>query len=142
MKFSENFTLEELRVTSMGDKNTPNEEAKTKLLYLANYVLQPIRDRWGVLQITSAFRSQAVNLLAGGSITSQHILGEAADFIPTESNIKEVYRWIVEDSHIAFGQCIFEKGEWIHISLPRLHRPNHEALIFNGTSYLTYKGTL
>jgi len=128
---SENFTLEELARTCTGAPNEPDDRAREKLLYLANFILQPIRDRWGKLYINSGYRSPAVNQRVGGSDTSQHCDGEAADLITLEAPLQNVYRWIVEDSRLAFGQCIFElrATDWIHVSLPRIHKPNHEALV-------------
>ena len=144
-KLSENFSLDELTATTTGLPNQPDEETEVKLLYLANYVLQPIRNRWGRLTVNSGYRSGAVNKAVGGSETSQHRLGEAADIVPTEADLRAVYRWIVEDSGIAFGQCIYEcvkNGAWIHVSLCRFDKPNHEALVFNGRKYERYKGVI
>jgi hypothetical protein len=87
--------------------------------------------------------------MVGGALTSQHVTGEAADIVPRETDIKEVYKWIVEDSRIPFGQCIYEeknvsgrKVRWIHISLVRFDKPNNEALIYNGKHYTVYNGHL
>lgn len=138
MKLSENFTFEELVATDTGLPNDPGPAETQKLMYLANYVLQPVRDRWGPVTVTSGFRSHAVNERVGGSPTSQHRKGEACDIVPVEADLEEVYCWIVENSRISFGQCIYEKGEWIHVSLPRLSAPNGEALIFDGRQYGPY----
>lgn len=131
MKLSENFDLSELTRTSTGLPNEPDDEAEEKLLYLASFILQPIRDRWGKVHLNSGYRSAAVNQRVGGAATSQHCLGEAADLITLEAPLRDVYRWIVEDSRLAFGQCIYElhATDWIHISLPRINKPNHEALV-------------
>lgn len=145
MKLSENFNLSELTASTIVPDNSPCHEAEVRLLYLANYILQPIRDRWGAIKISSGFRGQRLNREVGGASTSQHLMGEAADIIPTESDIKEVYRWIVDESRIPFGQCIYEKVSgsiWIHISLVRLDKPNNEALTFDGKRYVKYTGTL
>ena len=141
-RLSENFSLDELTATTTGLPNQPDEETEVKLLYLANYVLQPIRDRWGRITVNSGYRSGAVNKAVGGSDTSQHKDGEAADIVPVEADLRAVYRWIVEESGIAFGQCIYEKDQWIHISLCRFDKPNHEALVFNGRKYERYKGVV
>ena len=41
---SKNFTLEELAHTDTGVSNVPNDEQRYKLLLVAIYLLQPIRD--------------------------------------------------------------------------------------------------
>ena len=68
MNLSNNFTLDELMATSTGLINKPDDpvEVAVNLTRLAITLLQPIRDRWGPLQITSGFRSWAVNSAVGG----------------------------------------------------------------------------
>lgn len=130
-----NFTLEEMTRTNTGLPNTPTTEEEKKLLWMATYVLQPIRDEWGRLYTTSGFRSFDVNFKVGGHIRSQHKDAEATDFQSKEANIKEVFNWI-RKSGIKYGQLIYEKRgktEWIHISMPRLNRENGQDLtIING----------
>lgn len=141
MNLSQNFTLEELTVTSTGLVNKPDSTEIFKLTELALHLLQPIRDRWGALQITSGFRSWAVNSAVGGVNTSQHCFGEAADFITRHTQLDDVFEWIVKESGLSFGQCISEnKGgrRWIHISLPRVGKTNQQALVYNGHEYLPY----
>ena len=131
LNLSKDFTLKELIRTVSGLPNDPDERAEEKLLYLASFILQPIRNQWGRLYITSGYRSSGVNKRVGGADTSQHLYGEAADFIALEAPLKDVYRWIVDEGHIAFGQCIFEirATDWIHVALPRLDKLNHQALV-------------
>lgn len=141
MKLSPNFSLEELTHTSTGLPNDPSPAEKTKLLYLANYLLQPIRDRWGALTITSGFRCWLVNSVLGGALTSQHLFGEAADFIPYMAKLDEVYDWIVNHSGLVFGQAIKEdKGgkRWIHLSLVGTDNPPGQALVYDGKNYKPY----
>ena len=143
MKLSPNFSLEELIYTSTGLPNDPSTGAKEKLLYLANYLLQPVRDRWGALTISSGFRSMAVNSVVNGSAGSQHLYGEAADFVPYSAKLDEVFEWIVKESRLPFGQAILEEkaknGEikrWIHISLPRIGKDNQQILRFRNGQYV------
>mgnify|MGYP001578385547 CR=1 FL=1 len=143
MNLSLNFTLEELMATSTGHLNWPDEpmEVAVNLTKLAILILQPIRDRWGALQITSGFRSWAVNGAVGGSSSSQHCFGEAADFVPLDADIDNVFKWIVKGSGLQYGQCIKESisgRRWIHISLPREGRTNQEALVYDGKTYQSF----
>jgi hypothetical protein len=137
MQLSKNFTLEELTVTNTGLSNIPNEEQKRKLLYVAQYLLQPIRDEFGEIHVNSGFRSDLVNEKIGGSKTSQHPEGEATDFRPKlEADLVNVFKWCREN--LTFGQLIFEhKGDvwWIHISLPRLDKPNMMVMKFENGVY-------
>lgn len=136
MKLSENFTLEELTTTSTGLPNIPDVREQEKLLYLCQCILQPIRDLWGSITVTSGFRSWKVNEAIGGAKSSQHLYGEAADIIPQQEKIDDVFRWCI--NNLKFGQCIRESKnskEWIHVSLPRLNKDNQEALIFENGIY-------
>lgn len=139
MQLSKSFTLAELTVTKTGLSNVPGPEEIEKLQWLAEDILQPIRDRFGPIKVTSGFRTSEVNFAAGSkSPYSQHIKGEAADIIPQKARLTEVFDWIVKESGLFFGQCIIEKGTWIHISLPRQGKPNQQALVYDGKTYREY----
>ena len=138
---SKNFSLDEMIITSTSGSNIPPGIHKEKLLYTANYLLQPIRDEFGRVDVNSGYRSEAVNLAIGGSKTSQHCKGEAADIRTPDADLWKVYLWILDN--LSFGQCIYEiKGDakWIHISLPRLDKPNQQALLYKDGEYSNYEG--
>ncbi len=140
MRLSENFTLDELIVTSTSGSNVPPGIHKEKLLYTVNYLLQPIRNEFGRVDVNSGYRSEAVNLAIGGSKTSQHCKGEAADIRTPDADLWDVYLWILVS--LNFGQCIYEiKGDakWIHISLPRLEKYNQQALLYKDGIYSIYE---
>ena len=141
MNLSRNFTLEELTHTDTGVSNVPNDAEKYKLLLVANYLLQPVRDQFGPIHVTSGFRSKAVHEAiqktqgAPTSSTSQHLLAEAADFT-LQVDIEKVFSWCKEN--LIYGQLIKEDHNgkrWIHISLPRMDKPNMQALIFENNRY-------
>lgn len=139
MKLSKDFTLKELCRTETGLSNIPGPEEIERLQWLAEEVLQPIRDHWGPIKINSGFRAPEVNFAAGSKNPySQHTKGEAADIVPLQARLTEVFDWVVKESGLAFGQCIIEKGTWIHISLPRAGKPNQQALIYDGKEYRAY----
>ncbi len=88
LKLSNNFSLAELvnSDTAQRDYNlkqeqeNPPREIVDKLKYLAETALQPIREKLGFpIRINSGYRSPGVNQRVGGSKTSQHCSGEAAD---------------------------------------------------------------
>jgi uncharacterized protein YcbK (DUF882 family) len=139
MKLAKNFSLDELTVTSTSAPNDPTEEHTGKLLYVCQYLLQPIRDEFGRVDVNSGYRSKGVNLAIGGSETSQHCKGEAADIRTPDADLWEVYLWILDN--LSFGQCIYEEkgaAKWIHISLPRLNKTNQQALLFKDGTYKEY----
>jgi len=139
MKLSKNFSLDELTVTSTSASNEPLDIHKEKLFYLCQYLLQPTRDKFGPVQVNSGYRSHGVNLAIGGSKTSQHCKGEAADIRTPDADLWGVYLWILDK--LSFGQCIYEEkgaAKWIHISLPRLDKTNQQALLFKDGIYTNY----
>lgn len=85
---SRHFTLKELLRSTTAERDdalkreqeNPPVEVVTSLQYLVETALEPIRT--GIqapLHITSGYRCPLVNKLVGGSATSQHCRGEAAD---------------------------------------------------------------
>lgn len=143
MKLTKNFTLEELCKTDTGLPNSPMIDQEEKLLYLASYLLQPIREKWGPIQINSGFRSPLVHqaLTRSGaptSKTSQHLEGEAADIKPLTQGVTCEVVWDWACKNLTYGQCILEYhngSTWVHISLPRVGGNNQQAMIFKDGKY-------
>lgn len=127
MNLSNNFTLSELTYSSTAESkgvdNIPDRWALENLKKLCNDILQPIRDKYGKsIFINSGYRSPKVNRLVGGSLSSQHTKGEAADItVGSKEGNKKLFDLIVkmiENKEITVGQLIDEKDyKWIHISL-------------------------
>ena len=117
MKLSENFTLAELTDTNTGIANNPSQGEINNLKLLVQKVLQPVRDKFGVVNVTSGFRSLLVNSAVGGSATSDHVHGRAAD-IQCE-DMAAVFNYIRKK--LPFKQLIWEFGtdaqpKWIHVA--------------------------
>jgi len=73
------FTFAELTTTSTGFKNVPNWDEIENLKTLADY-LDCIRTSFGKpIRVNCAYRSKEVNAAVGGSKTSAHLQGLAAD---------------------------------------------------------------
>lgn len=131
MQLSNNFTLEELTRTSRTHLLNANREAALNskeitdnLKTLATKVLQPIRDYYNKpVRVTSGYRSKALNVAVGGSTTSQHSYGEAADIQIDGISVDELFADIKSGKVVDLdnvGQVIIEKvggAEWIHISI-------------------------
>ena len=78
------FTLSELThsltADACGIDNTPTAEAVPLMVELITKVLDPLRERWGVpIYVNSGYRCPALNRKVGGSKTSYHLRGMAAD---------------------------------------------------------------
>ena len=126
MKLTQHFSLSELTrsqtATRKGIVNQPDDEQLANLVALCECVLQPIRDHFGTsVRISSGLRVPELNAAIGGSTTSDHTRGMAADIeVPSVDNL-ELARWI-ESSGLAYRQLILEyydgtpESGWIHVS--------------------------
>ena len=124
-KLSANFSVSELTrsqtATRKGIDNSPNDEQLANLKAMCENVLQPIRDYFGKpVRISSGLRVPELNAAIGGSTTSDHCKGMAADIeIPGVDN-KELAEWIGEN--LEFRQLILEfytgdpESGWVHVS--------------------------
>ncbi|MDT8383020.1 MAG: D-Ala-D-Ala carboxypeptidase family metallohydrolase [Gammaproteobacteria bacterium] len=91
-----------------------NDAVYLNLLRLCINVLQPLREALGPVHILSGVRPVQLNTLIGGSKTSQHISGCAADIVVTGHTPLEVARWIYYSC--LYDQVIHEFGQWTHVS--------------------------
>jgi hypothetical protein len=126
MNLSKNFTLRELTRSDTaarhGLDNTPSPEIVANLKVLAEKVLQPIRDHFArPVSVSSGYRSPAVNTKAGGSKTSDHCKGMAADFEISGVPNYELAKWVKDN--LKYKQLILEfytpgvpDSGWVHVS--------------------------
>lgn len=126
MNLSEHFTLEEFThsdtAARLGINNTPDGAMLERLKHTAEQ-LEAVRTLLGhPIQVTSAYRSVALNAaVPGSSNTSAHTLGYAVDLkCPAFGSPLDVCRAIAA-SGIKFDQIIHEYGSWCHVSFdPKL----------------------
>ncbi len=101
MKLSLNFSLKELTASQTAERkgidNTPTEEHKENLKLLCENILQPTRDEWGVVSVSSAYRSPALCQAIGSVSTSQHARGMAADFECHSVDNKKLFDWVTSN---------------------------------------------
>ena len=118
------FSIKEMCKSSTAKKlnidNTPSAEIKQNLTVLIEKCLDPIREAFGdPIMVASGYRCPELNAACGGSPTSEHKIGFAAD-IDTSDNIR---LWeVITSGDFKWTQLINEypdeEGEpsWIHIS--------------------------
>jgi hypothetical protein len=121
MYLSPNFTVAEMTVSQeavrRGILNNPTQEHISNLQKLCNDILEPLRARIGrPIVVTSGFRSPAVNQFVGGSKTSDHMKGCAADILVPGVRPMEVCQ-IIATMNLPFKQCINEFHTWTHVSI-------------------------
>lgn len=122
---SEHFSLEELTISQAAERagidNTPNAEILNTMINVLVPGLELVRSILGKpMHINSGYRSEAVNALIHGSRTSQHMLGEAADFIcPQYGTPYDVCKLLQRRKDaILYDQLLLEFGVsgWTHVS--------------------------
>lgn len=118
------FNLKEFVLSGTAIKqnidNTPDEKQIARLQALCTHVLEPLRRAFGVIRITSGYRSKQLNEAVGGVAASQHLRGEAADIhISNEEVGQKMFNFIRRNC--TFDQLLFEHKQkdgsaWLHVS--------------------------
>lgn len=102
-----------------GCSNSPTPSAVKALRGLVAMVLDPLRDEEGPVRITSGYRSPEVNRAIGGSSTSQHCTGEAADLKLVHAHDAERVAALIYEMQLPVDQCIWYEanvGGHVHVS--------------------------
>lgn len=142
---TDHFTYDELTATTKAEFQEENR--KDGSAFLLNLLavakeLEKVRLFFGKpIKITSAFRCPSLNKAVGGSATSQHTTGSAADFtvegFEDLNGLRFIFEWCRH--HTSFSQLILERPEgkkpWIHLGLPHDNKVG-EVLEFDGKRYL------
>jgi hypothetical protein len=110
--------------TRLGIDNTPNQETIDNLKMLCEKVLQPVREHFGKsVTVNSGYRSPELNSspAVGGSKTSDHCKGMAADIEIAGVANAELAQWIM--NNLDYTQLILEfytqgipDSGWVHVS--------------------------
>lgn len=143
MNLSRDFLLREFTSSQtaarMGREVVAAPDIVEALTLLCLNVLQPLRDAIGVtIAITSGYRPLWLNSLVGGSVTSQHVHGEAADIKAAGYTPLQLCREILL-LQLPFDQLILEFDQWTHVSYSaRDRRQVLTARVVEGkTAYLS-----
>jgi hypothetical protein len=123
---SQNFSISEMVKSQTalrhGIDNLPDDEAILNMDFLANAVLQPIRDNFAApVTISSGYRCLELNRKLGSKDSSQHRRGEAADIEIWGISNLALGEWIRDN--LIFDQLILEfydgvnpSSGWVHVS--------------------------
>jgi len=152
MQLSKNLSLAEMISSESAKRkgiiNTPTVDHLSNMRKLALNIFQPIREHFDVpVNISSGYRSLALNRVIGGALTSQHCSGEAMDIDMDGSKVTnaQVFNWIKDN--LVFDQLIWEFGsnnnpDWVHVSYESTGKQRKQilkAIKKNGkTSYINY----
>lgn len=115
------FTLKELTrsatAEAKGIDNTPTPEVEKNLTLLVENVLDPLRKLFGKpITVNSGYRCPELNKAVGGSKTSDHVKGFAADITGGSKEENERLFYLIK-YNFNFKQLIDEKNfSWVHVS--------------------------
>lgn len=143
--YSPHFAKREMYASEMaarkGIDNTPPPFVEANLSVLCSGFLENIRARFGPIRVTSGFRCTELNAAIGGSTTSAHMDGRAADLQPLEAGVtlRQVVDWLIA-SPMEWDQVIHEANAWVHIGIAGPgQKPRRQALMyFVGDGYFPY----
>ena len=122
MRLTAHFTLAEFTRSESakrhGVSNQPTPEHIQNIKILCERVLEPIRMKFGPINLSSGYRSKVLNHYISGSLKSQHCEGKAADIdmdgMGSVTN-KEIFEYI--KNNLEFDQLINEFNySWVHVS--------------------------
>lgn len=128
---SKNFSYKEFERSATADRKgicnvIRTFEVRDAVKELTETILQPLRDAWGMpITINSGWRCEELNQELGGSKTSAHMTGFAADIVPDKGDVETFFqfvrKWLTENK-VKFDQCAIEgdkqgKVFWVHIGL-------------------------
>jgi zinc D-Ala-D-Ala carboxypeptidase len=146
MNLSPNFTLSEFTdsatALARGWENVPPPEVMDALrntaagLEAVRSLLTTIVGHPVPVIVTSGYRSPRLNRAVGSRDTSQHVLGEAADFRAPQFGTPAQIVTTIAKSAIAFDQLISESTQsgarWVHISFGSRNRREVLDISANG----------
>lgn len=132
-KLTEDFKLSNFTYSNTakakGIDNTPDSESLKNITRIA-HVVQRIQDELGMkIQVTSGYRSPALNTAIDGAKNSDHKYGAAADIkvlpFSLRNNMKlwKCVQKLADEGKIKLRQMIFEYGnrsegpKWVHVSI-------------------------
>ncbi len=126
------FTLDELTRSAtarrLGIDNTPTRQAAANLKQLVANILDPLREAYGApIYVNSGYRCPVLNRAVGGSASSQHLTGEAADITAgSKAGNRRLYELL---RNLPVDQAINEHDfAWLHVSYGPRHRRSFFAL--------------
>lgn len=126
MKLTAHFDLSEFTRSESAKRegldNTPTPEHLENIKILCEKVLEPIRLRFGPINISSGYRGKMLNHFIGGAVNSDHCVGRAADIDMDDTGAgvtnTEIFNYIKDN--LDYDQLIWEFGtkekpDWVHV---------------------------
>ena len=135
MNLTKNFTLAEFTHSQTAARRSIDNDPPAHILpKLATTAagMELVRELLGKpITISSGYRGPDLNAAVKGSKHSQHLTGEACDFICPAYGIPKLIVATIMASDVPFDQLILEFSSWIHISFSLRNR--REVLVIDST---------
>lgn len=113
-EFFKSYTAKRLKINNV----TKEKWVLNNIERLCVNILQPVRNEFGPVLITSGYRSSELNKAINGSVNSNHCIGCAADIEPLNENITllDILEWI--DANCKYRELIaeFYPDGWNHVA--------------------------
>lgn len=145
------FTFQEFKrsekAAELNIDNTIPELAEAHIVELVDILLDPLRDAWGgPLTVSSGYRCPDLNRVLGGSETSAHTAGWAADLVPASADPRGVQglvdfavEWLTATG-LPFDQLIDERSggsRWLHVGIRNLKgKQRRQVMIYDNGKYI------
>ncbi len=129
----------------LGIANIPNEQQIKAMIDTCEHIVDSVRNKYGdAVDVSSMFRSEALNKKIGGAKGSQHCSGEAVDLDSKDDKLNlEIFNFIKDN--MVFDQMVFEypdeKGipSWVHVSYVEHPKKNRgQILVKLKDKYITW----
>lgn len=131
----------------LGIDNRMPEVVEAHVVELVDILLDPLREAWGgPLTVSSGYRCPELNRAVGGSETSAHTAGWAADLVPDPDDPRGVQglvdfavEWLTATG-LPFDQLIDERSggsRWLHVGIRNLKGEQRRQMLLyeNGKYY-------
>ena len=134
---SEHFTLYDIShsdtALAKDIDNRPSADIVANAKALITNIMEPIRNHFNKpVTVDCIYRCPALNKAVGGVPTSQHVKGQACDFVISGLALPVIFNYIKEN--LNFDQVIYE-GTWIHVSYSATHN-RKQALAYKNGKYI------
>lgn len=135
------------KARELGIDNRMPELAEAHVVELVDILLDPLREAWGgPLTVKSGYRCTELNRAVGGSATSAHLAGWAADLVPAAGDPRGVQglvdfaiEWLTATA-LPFDQLIDERSggsRWLHIGIRNLKgAQRRQMMLYEGGKYM------
>mgnify|MGYP003118290933 FL=1 len=152
MKLSNNFSLQEMIRSQVAERkginNNPSPAQIENLKLLCENILQPVRDKFGIVTVSSGFRSAELCIAIGSSVNSQHADGKATDFECFGYDNEVVADWVYKNTPVDQLILEFYKGKeepnsgWIHASYNKEETRKQYLIAYREDDRVKYKPKL